>query len=127
MAARSEEHVHFLKMPVPFAFAFAAFRLPAAIAALLLWWPFGRLPPGKRTFFAFFFLRFFFFFFGSFLAFLAFFAFLAFGFLADLRAAFFLAAVFWTVRASSSRGMRFATVVSVATISNTISALSLVP
>merc|ERR1719305_1672275 len=77
MAARSAEHVHFLKMPMPFAFCFAAFRLPAAIAALLLWWPFGRLPPGKRTFFAFFFLRFFFFFLAFF--FLRFF-FLALGF-----------------------------------------------
>merc|ERR1719456_1867450 len=79
MAARSAEHVHFLKRPTPFAFCFAAFRLPAAIAALLLWWPFGRLPPGKRTFFAFFFFRFFFFFLAFF-----FFFFLALGFLAFL-------------------------------------------
>merc|ERR1719377_223345 len=62
MAAKSAEHAHFLKRPVPLAFCFAAFFLPAAIMDLDLRWPFARLPPTKRTFFAFFFLRFFFFF-----------------------------------------------------------------
>merc|ERR1719454_1714864 len=62
MAARSAEHVSFLKRPVPFAFCAAACFLPAAI-----------------DFFAFFFLRFFFFF--AFFFFFFFF-FLALGFLA---------------------------------------------
>merc|ERR1712096_475326 len=81
MAARSAEHEHFLKMPMPFAFCFAALRLADAILAFDLWCPFGRLPPGKRTFFAFFLRRFFF-------CFLAFLAFLAFGFLAAFFAGF---------------------------------------
>merc|ERR1719247_434031 len=80
MAAKSAEHAHFLKRPVPLAFCFAAFFLPAAILDLNLCWPFARLPPTKRTFFAFFFLRFFFFFFAFFFFF--FFFFLAFGFFA---------------------------------------------
>merc|ERR1719456_390365 len=103
MAARSAEHVHFLKMPLPEPFCFAASFLPAATRPFALCWPFRRLPPGYRTFFAFFFLRFFFFFaffffffFFFFFAFgfFAFLAFLAFGFFALLRAAFFFAAVF---------------------------------
>merc|ERR1712224_392575 len=65
MAARSPEHVSFLKRPVPFAFCAAACFLPAAIDFFV--------------FFAFFF--FFFFFFLAF-GFLAFLAFLAFGFFA---------------------------------------------
>merc|ERR1719161_3202951 len=102
MAARSADNVHFLKRPVPLAFCFAAFFLPAAIAALDLCWPFARLPPMKRTFFAFFFFRFFFFltaffffffFFGAFFAFFAFLAFFA-GFFAAFFAGFFFAAVF---------------------------------
>merc|ERR550514_2601401 len=110
MAAKSAEHAHFLKRPVPLAFCFAAFFLPAAIMDLDLCWPFARLPPTKRGFFAF-------------LAFLAFFgAFLA---------GFFFAAVFTCVRASVSLRMRrfVATLDSQETISsaNTMSALSLVP
>merc|ERR1719482_2531695 len=115
MAAKSAEHAHFLKRPVPLAFCFAAFFLPAAIMDLDLCWPFARLPPTKRTFFAFFFF--------AFLAFLAFFgAFLA---------GFFFAAVLTCVRASVSLRMRrfVATLDSQETISsaNTMSALSLVP
>merc|ERR1719482_2110269 len=119
MAAKSAEHAHFLKRPVPLAFCFAAFFLPAAIMDLDLCWPFARLPPTKRTFFVFFFSFGFF----AFLAFLAFFgAFLA---------GFFFAAVFTCVRASVSLRMRrfVATLDSQETISsaNTMSALSLVP
>merc|ERR1719473_1678617 len=104
MAARSAEHVSFLKRPVPFAFCAAACFLPAAIAFFFL-----------RFFFFFAFFFFFFFFFLA-LGFLAFFAFLAF---------FFFAAVFCAVRASVSLRIRrfVATVVSVATMgssSNTI-------
>merc|ERR550514_302075 len=98
MAARSAEHVSFLKRPVPFAFCAAACFLPAAID--------------------FFYLA---------LGFLAFFAFLAFGFFAAFFAGFFFAAVFCAVRASVSLRIRrfVATVVSVATMgssSNTIAA-----
>merc|ERR1719482_1460982 len=138
MAAKSAEHAHFLKRPVPLAFCFAAFFLPAAIMDLDLCWPFARLPPTKRTFFAFFFLRFFFFF--AFFFFFFFFFFLAFGFFAFLAflaffgaflAGFFFAAVFTCVRASVSLRMRrfVATLDSQETISsaNTMSALSLVP
>merc|ERR1712000_242742 len=125
MAARSAEHVHFLNKPMPFAFCFAALFLAAATRDLNLCWPFLRLPPTRRAFFAFFFLRFFFFFaffffffffffFG--LAFLAFFAFLGF-FAAFFFAGFFFAAVFCAVRASVSlRIACLTTVVSVATI-----------
>merc|ERR1712159_625730 len=90
MAERSAEQVHFLKRPMPFAFCAAAIFLPAAIDAFDFHWPSARLPPTKRTFFAFFFRRFFFF-----LAFFFFFflAFLAFGFFAAFFAGFFLAAV----------------------------------
>merc|ERR550514_1392312 len=105
MAARSAEHVHFLKRPTPFAFCFAASRLPPAMDAFDFHWPLARLPPTYFTFFAFFFL--------------------AFGFLDAFFAGFFLAAVFFcAVRASSDFLMkRFTTVVSVATSgssSNTI-------
>merc|ERR1712093_80075 len=117
MAARSAEQAHFLKMPFPEFLFFAASFLPAATRPFILRWPFRRLFPGYFVAF-FFFLRFFFFFFAFFffagffaLAFLAFF-----GFLADLRAAFFFAAVFCTVRASASRTMRLTMVVSVATM-----------
>merc|ERR1712093_205857 len=123
MAARSAEHVHFLKMPLPEPFCFAASFLPAATRPFALCWPFRRLPPGYRRFFSFFAFFFFFFFFFLAFGFFAFLAFLAFGFFALLRAAFFFAAVFCTVRARASRAMRFTTVVSVATIgssSNTI-------
>merc|ERR1712098_491425 len=111
MDARAEEHVFTLKRPLPALFNAAALFLLAALRDLNLRWPFARLPPTKRAFFAFFLRRFFFFFafffffrffFFGFLAFFAFLAFLAFGFLADLRAAFFFAAVFCTVRASAS-------------------------
>merc|ERR1712000_682312 len=54
MAARSAEHVHFLNKPMPFAFCFAALFLAAATRDLNLCWPFLRLPPTKRAFFAFF-------------------------------------------------------------------------
>merc|ERR1712093_531724 len=87
-----------LKRPEPFFLMAAPRFLPAAPMALLLCWPLRRLPPGKRTFFAFFlrffffFLAFFFFFFFVF-GFLAFLAFFAFGFLAAFFAFFFLAAV----------------------------------
>merc|ERR550514_2187993 len=97
MAARSAEHVHFLKRPTPFAFCFAAARLPPAMDAFDFHWPLARLPPTYFTFFAFFFLRFFFFlaffffFFFFFFGFLAFLAFLAFGFLDAFFAGFFLA------------------------------------
>merc|ERR1711964_410574 len=80
MAARSAEHVHFLNKPMPFAFCFAAFFLAAATRDLNLCWPFLRLPPTKRAFFAFLLRRFFFFFAFFFFFFLglAFFAFFAF-------------------------------------------------
>ena len=67
--------------------------------ALLLWTPFGRLPPGYLTtffffFFFFFFLAFFFFFFFFFLAFFfGFFAFFFAGFFVAFFAFFFLADV----------------------------------
>merc|ERR1712072_1201884 len=118
MAARSAEQVHFLKMPMPFAFCFAAVRLLAAMRDLNLRWPFARLPPTKRTFLAFFFFRFFFFFLAFFFffafGFLAFLAFFAFGFLAAFFAGFFLAAVS-CVRARLFVIAFFTTVVSVAT------------
>merc|ERR1719262_733075 len=135
MAARSAEHAHFLKIPLPEFLFFAASFLPAATRPFCLRWPLRRLPPGYFVTF-FFFLRFFFFFlaffffFFFFLAFgfFAFLAFLAFGFFAAFFAGFFFAAVF-AVRASVSLRIRrfVATAVSVAMISNTISALSLVP
>merc|ERR1712057_76777 len=78
MAVKAALSVRTLKRPLPAAFSFAALFFPAATEALLLCWPFLRLPPGKRTFFFFAFLRFFFFFF-----FFAFFAFLAGFFFAD--------------------------------------------
>merc|ERR1719359_2664961 len=78
--------------------------------ALLLCWPLRRLPPGKRTFFAFFF----FFFFFCFFAFLAFFALGFFAALAFLAGFFFFAAVVW-VRARVFVIAFFTTVVSVAT------------
>merc|ERR1719463_837520 len=55
MAARSAEHVSFLKRPVPFAFCAAACFLPAAIDFFDLCWPLARLPPTYFTFLAFFF------------------------------------------------------------------------
>merc|ERR550514_1145213 len=103
-AERAAEHDTGLKMAAPFFFA-------AAQTALLLCWPFRRLPPTKRTFFAFFFFRFFFFFFG----FLAFFAFFALGFLAAFFAGFFFFAAVACVRARLFVIARFTTVVSVAT------------
>merc|ERR1712159_670369 len=85
-AARSADSVLVAKSPTPFFFIAAALFLPAAFIALLLWLPFGRLPPGYFTtfffFFFFFFFGFFFFFF-----FLAFF----FGFFAFFLAGFFVA------------------------------------
>merc|ERR1712124_88614 len=73
IAARSAESVLVAKSPMPFFFIIAAVFLPEAFMALLLWTPFGRLPPGYLTaffffFFFFFFLAFFFFFFFFFLA-----------------------------------------------------------
>merc|ERR1719271_304915 len=119
-----------LLMPLPDFFCLAAFRLPAAIDALLLCWPLRRLPPTKRTFFAFFFLRFFFFFFAFFFffffffGFLAFFAFFALGFLAffafaflaavsSVRASDFLIAFFTTTVVSSTTGSSSNTMTSV--------------
>merc|ERR1719262_1397036 len=154
MAARSAEHAHFLKIPLPEFLFFAASFLPAATRPFCLRWPLRRLPPGYFVTF-FFFLRFFFFFlafffffffflaFGFFVTFFfffffflafGFFAFFAFGFFdffAAFFAGFFFAAV-CAVRASVSLRMRrfVATAVSVAMISNTMSnqsALSLVP
>merc|ERR1719352_489142 len=90
MAVKAALSVRTLKRPLPAAFAFAAFFFPAATEALLLCWPFARLPPTKRTFFFFAFLRFFFFFFFLAFFFFAFFAFLAGFFFADF---FFFAAV----------------------------------
>merc|ERR1719248_446147 len=90
IAARSAESVLVAKSPMPFFFCAAASFLPAAIDALLLCTPFGRLPPGYLTtfffffFFFFFFLAFFFFFFFFFLAFF-------FGFFAFFFAGFFVA------------------------------------
>merc|ERR1712046_355993 len=78
--ARAEDSVTGLKSPLPAFFALAAFFLPAAIDALLLCWPFLRLPPGYFTIFFFFFFAFFFFFFFFFLGFLAFLAFFFFFF-----------------------------------------------
>merc|ERR1719352_1077943 len=60
MAARSAEHVHFLKMPLPEFLFFAASFLPAATRPFCLRCPLRRLPPGYFVTF-FFFLRFFFF------------------------------------------------------------------
>merc|ERR1712167_151912 len=80
-AARSADSVLVAKSPTPFFFIAAALFLPAAFIALLLWLPFGRLPPGYFTTFFFFFFFFFFF--------LAFFAFFV-GFFA----AFFFAGFF---------------------------------
>merc|ERR1711869_184166 len=76
IAARSADSVLTAKSPTPFFFIAAALFLPAAFIALLLWLPFGRLPPGYFTtvfffgFFAFFFAGFFaaFFFAGFFFA-----------------------------------------------------------
>merc|ERR1712224_731921 len=90
-AARSADSVLVAKSPTPFFFIAAALFLPAAFIALLLWLPFGRLPPGHFTFFFFFFFAFFFFFF-FFLAF--FFGFFAF-FFAGFFAAFFFAGFFF--------------------------------
>merc|ERR1711959_197957 len=101
-----------LKRPAPFFFMAAALFLPAALFFLLFGACFTRLPPGYRSFFAFFFLAFFFFFF--FFGFLAFLAFFAFGFLAAFFAFFFLAAVS-CVRARLFVIAFFTTVVSVAT------------
>merc|ERR1719261_351134 len=83
IAARSAESVLVAKSPMPFFFIIAAVFLPEAFMALLLWTPFGRLPPGYLTTFFFFFLAFFFGFFAFFFAgfFVAFFAFF---FLADV-------------------------------------------
>merc|ERR1719456_1841730 len=83
IAARSADSVLVAKSPTPFFFIAAALFLPAAIDALLLWTPFGRLPPGYFTTFFFFFFFFFFF--------LAFFflAFFFFGFFAFFAAFFF--------------------------------------
>merc|ERR1712159_213616 len=81
IAARSAESVLVAKSPTPFFFCAAAIFLPAAIDALLLWTPFGRLPPGYFTTFFFFFLFFFFFFFFLAFFFFFFFFFLAFFFL----------------------------------------------
>merc|ERR1719359_1727548 len=121
MAARSAEQAHFLKMPFPEFLFFAASFLPAATRPFILRWPFRRLFPGYFVAFFFFFLRFFFFFTAFFFFF--FFFFFA-GFLADLRAAFFFAAVFCTVLASASRTMRLTTVVSVATIGSSSNTMS---
>merc|ERR550537_1471764 len=130
MAARSAEHAHFLKIPLPEFLFFAASFLPAATRPFCLCWPLRRLPPGYFETFFFFFFFFFFFaaFFFFFFFFLAFFAFGFFAFFAAFFAGFFFAAV-CVVRASVSLRMRrfVATAVSVAIISNTISALSLVP
>merc|ERR1719337_574237 len=60
-AARSADSVLVAKSPTPFFFIAAALFLPAAFIALLLWLPFGRLPPGYFTTFFFFFFFFFFF------------------------------------------------------------------
>merc|ERR1712091_422219 len=89
-AARSAESVLVAKSPTPFFFIAAALFLPAAFIALLLWLPFGRLPPGYFTtfFFFFFFLAFFFFFF-------AFFFFGFFAFFVGFFAAFFFAGFFF--------------------------------
>merc|ERR1712196_551976 len=96
-AARSADSVLVAKSPTPFFFIAAALFLPAAIDALLLWTPFGRLPPGYFTtffFFFFFFLAFFFFFFFFFFLAFFFFAFFFFGFFAFF-AAFFFAGFFF--------------------------------
>merc|ERR1719261_378491 len=78
MAARSAEHAHFLKIPLPEFLFFAASFLPAATRPFCLRCPLRRLPPGFfLSFFFFFFLAAFFFFFFFFFAgfFAAFFAF----------------------------------------------------
>merc|ERR1712224_1168257 len=103
IAARSAESVLVAKSPTPFFFCAAAIFLPAAIDALILWTPFGRLPPGYFTtffffFFFFFFLAFFFFFFFFFFLAFFFFAFFFFGFFAffvGFFAAFFFAGFFF--------------------------------
>merc|ERR1712159_98173 len=89
IAARSAESVLVAKSPMPFFFCAAAIFLPAAIDALLLWTPFGRLPP--RYFTTFFFFFFFFFFFLAFFFFFFFLAFFFFGFFAFFLAGFFVA------------------------------------
>merc|ERR1719421_1102320 len=130
MAARSAEHAHFLKIPLPEFLFFAASFLPAATRPFCLCWPLRRLPPGYfETFFFFFFFFFFFaaffFFFFFFLAFgfFAFFAFLAFGFFAAFFAGFFFAAV-KLVRASVSlRIIRFTTVDSAATRGSSVNTM----
>merc|ERR1719390_30414 len=71
MAARSAEHAHFLKIPLPEFLFFAASFLPAATRPFCLRCPLRRLPPG--FFLAAFFFFFFFFFAGFFAAFFAFF------------------------------------------------------
>merc|ERR1712093_483084 len=71
IAARSADSDLTAKMPLPAFFMAAARALPAAFIALLLWLPFGRLPPGYFTtffFFFFFFFGFFAFFFAGFFA-----------------------------------------------------------
>merc|ERR1711977_32348 len=84
MAARSAEHAHFMKIPLPEFLFFAASFLPAATRPFCLCWPLRRLPPGYfETFFFFFFFFFFF----------AFFAFGFFAFFAAFFAGFFFAAV----------------------------------
>merc|ERR1719191_713124 len=104
MAARSAEHAHFLKIPLPEFLFFAASFLPAATRPFCLCWPLRRLPPGYfETFFFFFF---FFFFFAAFFFFFFFF-FFAFFFLACVscvRAKLFLIAVFTTVVSTGDRG-----------------------
>merc|ERR1719482_401371 len=97
IAARSAESVLVARSPMPFFFIAAAFFLPAAFDALLLWTPFGRLPPGYFTTF--------FFFFFFFLAFFFFFFFLAFFFLADVccvRARVALVISFFTLPVSTT-------------------------
>merc|ERR1711924_505442 len=90
IAARSADSVLTAKSPTPFFFCAAASFLPAAIDALLLCTPFGRLPPGYLTTFFFFFSFFFFFFLAFFFGLFAFFfagffvAFFAFFFFADV-------------------------------------------
>merc|ERR1719399_1808010 len=115
---------------MPFFFIAAALFLPAAFIALLLWLPFGRLPPGYFTtfffffFFFFFFLAFFFFFFFFFLAFF-FFAFFFFGFAAFFFAGFFFADV-CCVRARVALVISFFTLpVSTTTIASSGSMLGL--
>merc|ERR1740133_265521 len=118
--ARSAESDFDAKRPIPLARCLAAFFLPDAMLALLLCWPLARLPPGKRTFLAFFFLRFFFGFL-AFFFFFFFFVFFAFFFFGAFLAAFFLGDFFAAFLAAFLAGFFFAATFVIATTSGFLS------